>query len=95
MATLPINELKKAGIVDACPILNLHRCNTLMSDEMIKEVKVFYANLDEHIKPKLKFQICRNCKSIEDESDCMVWLNTSLNNFVTDFGIPGICRTIV
>jgi hypothetical protein len=26
MATLPINELKKAGIYDACPILNLHRC---------------------------------------------------------------------
>jgi len=26
MATLPINELKKAYIVDACPILNLHRC---------------------------------------------------------------------
>jgi hypothetical protein len=28
MATLPINELKKAGIVDACPILNLHQCKT-------------------------------------------------------------------
>ena len=26
MATFPINELKKAGIYDACPILNLHRC---------------------------------------------------------------------
>ena len=26
MATLPINELKKAGIYDACHILNLHRC---------------------------------------------------------------------
>jgi hypothetical protein len=26
MATLPINELKKAGIYDACPILNLYRC---------------------------------------------------------------------
>jgi len=29
MATLPINELKKAGIVDACTILNLHRCKIL------------------------------------------------------------------
>ena len=28
MATLPINELKKAGIYDACPILNLHRRKT-------------------------------------------------------------------
>ena len=28
MATLPTNELKKAGIADACPILNLRRCKS-------------------------------------------------------------------
>ena len=26
----------------------------------------------------LQFQIYRNCKSIEDEENCMIWLNMSL-----------------
>jgi hypothetical protein len=54
---------------------------------MIEEVKSFYHNLDENIKKNLKFQIYRNCKSIEDEGDCMIWFNISLNQFITDFGI--------
>ena len=61
--------------------------NTLMSNEMIEEVKAFYDNLDENSKKNLKFQIYRNCKSIEDEENCMIWLNISLNQFITDFGI--------
>jgi hypothetical protein len=61
--------------------------NSLMSNEMIEEVKAFYHNLDENSKKNLKFQIYRNCKSIEDEGDCMIWLNISLNKFITDFGI--------
>jgi hypothetical protein len=61
--------------------------NTLITNEMIEEIKSFYTNLDENSKKKLKFQIYRNCKSIEDEGDCMIWLNISLNQFITDFGI--------
>ena len=61
--------------------------NTLMSNEMIEEVKSFYTNLDENSKKNLKFQIYRNCKSIEDEGDCMIWHNISLNNFIQDFGV--------
>lgn len=61
--------------------------NTLMSNEMIEEVKAFYHNLDENSKINLKFKIYRNCKSIDDEGDCMVWLNISLNEFITYFGI--------
>jgi hypothetical protein len=58
-----------------------------MGNEMIEEAKSFYANLDENSKKDVKFQIYRSCKSIDDEGDCMIWLNTSLTNFITDFGI--------
>ena len=58
-----------------------------MTNEMIEEVKSFYESLDENSKKDVKFQIYRNCKSIGDESGCMVWLNISLNNFITDFGV--------
>jgi hypothetical protein len=68
-------------------IIFKQQLNTLMSNEMIEEVKSFYTNLDENSKKNLKFQIYRNCKSIEDEGDCMIWLNISLNKFITDFGI--------
>ncbi len=68
-------------------IIFKQQLNTLMSNEMIEEVKSFYTNLDENNKKNLKFQIFRNCKSIEDEGDCMIWLNISLNKFITDFGI--------
>jgi hypothetical protein len=68
-------------------IIFKQQLNTLMSNEMIEEVKTFYDNLDENSKKNLKFQIYRNCKSIEDEENCMIWLNISLNQFITDFGI--------
>jgi len=68
-------------------ILFIRQFNTLMSNEMIEEVKSFYENLDENSKKNLKFQIYRNCKSIEDEGDCMIWLNISLNQFITVFSI--------
>lgn len=70
-----------------CTTIFKKQLNTLMSNEMIEEVKVFYHNLDENSKKNLKFKIYRNCKSIEDEGDCMIWLNISLNNFITDFGV--------
>ena len=58
-----------------------------MTNETIEEVKAFYDNLDKNSKKKLKFKIYRNCKSIEDEENCMIWLNISLNEFITAFGI--------
>jgi len=70
-----------------CTILFKQQLNTLMTNEMIEEVKAFYENLDENIKKNLKFQIYRNCKSIDDEEKCMIWLKISLNNFITDFGV--------
>jgi len=70
-----------------CTIIFKKQLNTLMSNEMIEEVKAFYENLDENSKKKLKFQIYINFKSIEDEGNCMIWLDISLNKFITDFGI--------
>lgn len=67
-----------------CSIIFEQKLNTLMSNEMIEEVKSFYTNLDENIKKNLKFQIYRNCKSIEDEGDCMIWFKISLNNFIRE-----------
>ena len=70
-----------------CNVLLKQQLNTLMTNEMIEEVKIFYENLDENSKKNVKFQIYRNCKSIEDKDNCMIWLNISLNKFITDFGI--------
>lgn len=70
-----------------CTIIFKQQLNTLMSNEMIEEVRAFYYSLDENRKQKLKFQIYRNCKSIEDEENCMIWLNTTLNQFITEFGV--------
>ena len=68
-----------------CTIIFKQQLNTLMTNEMIEEVKIFYKNLDENSKKNLKFQIYINCKSIEDEGNCMVWFNISFNKFITDF----------
>jgi hypothetical protein len=70
-----------------CKILFKQQLNTLMTNEMIQEVKAFYENLDENSKQKLKFQIYRNCESIDDERNCMIWWDISLDKFITDFGI--------
>ena len=70
-----------------CTTIFKQQLNTLMSNEMIEEVKAFYHNLDENSKKNLKFKIYRNCKSIDDEGDCMIWLNISLDNFIAYFGI--------
>jgi hypothetical protein len=68
-------------------IIFKQQLNTIMSNEMIEEVKALYENLDENSKKNLKFQIYRNCTSIEDEGNCMIWCNISLNKFITYFGI--------
>jgi hypothetical protein len=68
-------------------IIFKQQLNTLMSNEMIETVKAFYDNLDENSKKNLKFKIYKNCKSIEDEENCMIWLNITLNQFITDFGV--------
>jgi len=70
-----------------CIIIFEQQFNTLMSNEMIEKVKLFYTNLDENSKKDVKIQIYRNCKSIEDEEDCMIWLNISLNEFITELGV--------
>jgi hypothetical protein len=70
-----------------CTIIFKQQFNTLMSNEMIEEVKAFYESLDENSKKDVKIQIYRNCKSIEDEGGCMVWFNISLNNFITELGV--------
>ena len=70
-----------------CTTIFQQQLNTLMSNEMMEEVKVFYNNLDENSNTNLKFKVYRNCKSIEDEGDCMIWLNISRNQFIIDFGI--------
>ena len=68
-----------------CTIIFEQKLNTLMTNEIIEEVKSFYENLDENSKKDVKFQIYRKCKSIEDEGNCMIWLNISFNKFIMDF----------
>jgi hypothetical protein len=57
-----------------------------MTNEMIEEVKAFYANLDENSKTTdVKCKIYRKCKSIENEENCMIWFDIPLNKFISDF----------
>lgn len=66
-------------------ILFKQQLNTLMSNKMIEEVKVFYSNLDENSKTNVKIKIYRKCNSIENKENCMIWFDISLNKFITDF----------
>jgi hypothetical protein len=70
-----------------CKILFKKQLNTLMSNEMMEEVKVFYTNLDENSKKNVKLKIYRNCKSTENKENCMIWCDISLNNFIIEFGV--------
>ena len=72
-------------INNECTVLFKRQLNTLMSDEMMEEVKAFYAKLDETSKKNVKIKTYRNCKSIENNNNnCMIWCNTSHNNFITE-----------
>jgi hypothetical protein len=68
-------------------ILFEQKHNTIMNNEMMKEVKVFYENLNENKKKNVKFQIYIECKSIDNEEKCMIWWNIPLNEFIKEFGI--------
>ena len=68
-------------------ILFEQKLNTVISNEMMEEAKVFYEKLDENSKKNVKFQIYRHCTSIEDEENCMIWWDMPLNKFITDFGV--------
>jgi hypothetical protein len=70
-----------------CNILFTQQLNTLMSNEMIEELKVFYSNLGENSKTNLKIKIYRKCKSIESNEIFMIWCDISLNKFISDFGV--------
>jgi hypothetical protein len=52
----------------------------LMSNEIIEEANACYRNLDENAKKNAKFQIYRNCKSIDDKENCMIWWDIDPNN---------------
>ena len=71
-------------INNECTVLFKRQLNTLMSDEMMEEIKAFYAKLDETSKKNVKIKTYRNCKSIENNNNCMIWCNTSHNNFITE-----------
>jgi hypothetical protein len=70
-----------------CNILFEQKLNTLMSNEIIEEVKVFYSNLDENSKTNVKIKIYRKCNSIENKETCMIWCDISLNKFIKEIGI--------
>jgi hypothetical protein len=59
-------------------VLFKRQLNTLMNDEMMEEVKSFLCTIDENIKKNVKIKTYRNCKSIENNDNCMIWCNTSL-----------------
>ena len=68
-------------------ILFERKYDTLMSNEMIIETKLFYENLNEDLKKIIKFKIYTKCKSIYNKDELMIWLNISSKDFVKCFHI--------
>jgi len=68
-------------------ILFTHQLNTLMTNEMMEKIKVLYSNLDENSKTNIKMKICRKCKSIDNEENCMIWFDILPNKFITDLNL--------
>ena len=86
--TKGIYGIKMYTYIDSnCKIIFKQQLNTLMSNEMIEEVKSIYENLDENSKKDVKFQIYRNCKSMDEEGECMIWLKITFNKFMTYFSV--------
>jgi hypothetical protein len=56
--------------------------NTIMTNEIIKEAKIFYEKLDENNKKNIKFKIYTKCESIDHRENFMIWHNISLNEFI-------------
>jgi len=77
-----IKLYSRIPINDICIILFEQKYNMPMSTEMMNDVKVFYENLDETEKANIKFKKYIKCKSIDNEEDCMIWLNISLTEFI-------------
>jgi hypothetical protein len=69
-------------------IYNKYVNHIIMSNELIKDSKHFYYNLDENTKNQVKIQIHRKCKSIKGKDNCMIWWDISPNKFImTDFHV--------
>ena len=86
--TMGIYGVKIYTYIDKeCTVLFKQQLNTIMTNEQMEEVKVFYANVDENSKTNVKIKIYRNCKSIENKENCMIWCDISLHNFIIDFGV--------
>jgi fibrillarin-like rRNA methylase len=71
--------------VDEYIILFEKKYNKIMSDEIMKETKIFYENLNEYNKENVKFQIYIKCESIDNNENFMIWWNISLNEFIKKF----------
>lgn len=85
--TRDIYGIKLYNCIDEYKILFEQKYNTIISNEMMKETKAFYENLNEDIKKNIKFKIYKNCKSIDDDTNFMIWLNISLNEFIKEFDV--------
>lgn len=82
-----IYGIKIYSCIDKYTILFEQKYNKIMSNEMMKEAKVFYENLNENDKKSVKFQIYTKCEGIDYKEDCMIWWNISLNEFIKEFSV--------
>jgi hypothetical protein len=84
---LKIYGIKIYSNVDEYIILFEQKYNKIMNDEIKKEAKVFYENLNGNDKNNVKFQIYTKCECIDYKEDCMIWWNISLNEFIKEFSV--------
>jgi hypothetical protein len=84
-----IYGIKMYLIYDDVDILYEIRMDTIMSDEKKKEAKLFYNELSEYERTKVRFEIYKEFCSTYSDSDevYMMWESITLNYFLRNFSI--------
>ena len=86
-STTNIYGIKIYSYIEDKIILFEKKYDIIMSNEMMKETKLFYENLDENTKKNIKFQIYIKCKSMGGKENFMIWWKISQNEFKKEFSI--------
>lgn len=72
-------------IYDDVDILFEIKMDTIMSDEKKREAKIFYNELSEKDRTKVRFQIYTEFSSTYNNEDFMMWEDITLDFFLQNF----------
>ena len=82
-----IYGIKMYLIYDDVDILFEIKMDTIMSDEKKKKAKLFYNELSENDRNKVRFEIYTECSSTYNNEVFMMWEQITLDYFLQKFSI--------